>query len=78
MSGFNVCITGLSGVSALEPGNLIFDLWDNRAKDKQLEAGAIRLTDLTEEDVKNPESRLAGEPLSRTQRQWLQIEKSSR
>jgi len=75
LSGFNTCIAGLSGLSSSEPGNLIFDLWDNRAKDKQLQAGAIRLTDLTEEDVKNPEPRLAGEPLSRNQRQWLQIEK---
>ncbi|MDA9915488.1 DUF2779 domain-containing protein [Luminiphilus sp.] len=75
LSGFNTCIAGLSGLSSTEPGDLIFDLWDNRAKDKQLQAGAIRLTDLTEEDVKNPEPRLAGEPLSRNQRQWLQIEK---
>ena len=75
LSGFNACIAGLSGLSLTEPGNLIFDLWDNRAKDKQLQAGAIRLTDLTEEDLKNPDPRLAGKPLSRTQRQWLQIEK---
>lgn len=75
LSGFNACIAGLSGIPSTEPGHLIFDLWGNRAKDKQLKAGAIRLTDLTEEDVKNPEPRLAGEPLSRIQRQWLQIEK---
>ena len=75
LSGFNACVAGLSGLPSNEPGYLIFDLWDNRAKDKQLQAGAIRLTDLTEEDVKNPEPRLAGEPLSRNQRQWLQIEK---
>ena len=75
LSGFNACVTGLSNIPAIEPGNLIFDLWDNRAKDKQLQAGVIRLTDLTEEDVKNPDPLLAGVPLSRNQRQWLQIEK---
>ncbi|MDC0507017.1 DUF2779 domain-containing protein [Luminiphilus sp.] len=76
LSGFKDCVTGLSNIPAIDPGNLIFDLWDNRAKDKQLQAGAIRLTDLTEEDVKNPDPRLAGLPLSRNQRQWLQIEKA--
>ena len=74
-SGFSECLAALAGIQACPPGGLLFDLWDNRGKDKQLDSGAIRLTDITEEDLKSPSSREPGAGLTRTQRQWLQIEK---
>lgn len=76
LSGFDACISSKTTLKAIEPGNLIFDLWDNRAKDRQLRSGAISLKDLTEEDLKHPAARIPGAPMSRTQRQWLQIEKT--
>lgn len=74
-SGFSDCVARSSNIRDIEPGSLIFDLWDNRAKDKQLQSGAIRLIDLTEEDIKYTDPPVHGVPLSRNQRQWLQIEK---
>lgn len=53
----------------------IFDLWDNRSIDKQLDQGKVKLLDFTKEDIvvkKNDNE----SGLSRTERQWLQIEKS--
>lgn len=53
----------------------IFDLWDNRAIDTQLLKGKVKLKDLTSEDIIVIEN--DKEPgLSRTERQWLQREKS--
>ena len=53
----------------------IFDLWDNRSIDKQLDQGKVKLLDLTTEDIRVKKN--DKEPgLSRTERQWLQIEKS--
>ena len=77
-SGFSDCVARSSNIRDIEPGSLIFDLWDNRAKDKQLQSGAIRLIDLTEEDIKYKHSPVPGVPLSRDQRQWLQIDKFRR
>ena len=75
LSGFDTCISSKTGIRNIERGNLIFDLWDNRGKSKQLRSGAIKLTDLSEDDLKSPHPRVSGIPLSRNQRQWLQIEK---
>ncbi|MDA7934499.1 DUF2779 domain-containing protein [Akkermansiaceae bacterium] len=53
----------------------IFDLWDCRTKNKLLDMGVIKLKDLSETDI-NPAA--DGKPgASRTQRQWLQVSRSS-
>ncbi|KTD19422.1 DUF2779 domain-containing protein [Legionella israelensis] len=51
----------------------ILDLWDCRDKPKYFSNGLIKLKDIDESDLKIKEPDEAG--LSRTQRQWLQIEK---
>jgi hypothetical protein len=54
----------------LEPN--VLEVWSSRRKDKWIEEGKIKLTDLCEEDI-GPSSK--GEPgLSASQRQWLQVE----
>lgn len=75
LSGFNECIQRKAGITSPRAGGLIFDLWNNRGKTKQLASGAIRLTDITAEDLYFPETPQDGSPLTTTQRQWLQIEK---
>lgn len=53
----------------------VFDLWDNMSIAKQLEQGKVKLKDLTAEDIVVKKSdKESG--LSRTERQWLQIDKS--
>ncbi len=52
----------------------LLDLWDFRKKDACLEKGKIFLEDLTREDIGFKEN--GGEALGRTERQWLQIEKT--
>ena len=74
-SGFKACLESAAGIKDAAPGSLLFDLWDNRTKNNQLDAGAIRLVDITEDDLNEPGPHIEGEGISRTQRQWLQIEK---
>ena len=50
----------------------IFDLWNFRGKQKFIDEGIIRLSDLDEEDI-NISSATYG--LSHSERQWLQVEK---
>jgi len=52
----------------------ILDLWDNRRTDKLIKAGKLKLNDLTKEDIGYKTDNKPG--LTRTERQWLQIEKS--
>lgn len=51
----------------------VLDIWNFRKKDKLIEAGRIKMSDITKEDV-NPEP--DNKPgISESKRQWLQIEK---
>lgn len=52
----------------------IFELWDNRRKEKQIEAGVIKLSELTEDDIGAKADNKSG--LSRTERQWMQVKKA--
>lgn len=52
----------------------IFELWNNRSKDKQIEKGIIKLKDLTEDEIPIKPSLDGG--ISPTERQWIQIEKA--
>lgn len=74
ISGFKNCWKsqlGWSDADFDEP--TMFDVWDNRSKDKMLAAGKIKLSALTEDDISPKPSEKGG--ISRTERQWLQIEK---
>ena len=51
----------------------IFDLWNFREKQKFIDEGIIRLSDLNEEDI-NVSSAAYG--LSNSERQWLQVQKA--
>src|SRR5699024_5576685 len=52
----------------------IFNLWDCRRTDKLLQEDKIKFADLSKDDIGFKESDKPG--LSRTERQWMQIEKS--
>lgn len=52
----------------------IFDLWDFRRTDKLLEQGTIKLKNVTKDDIGFQQSKKLA--LSRTERQWLQIQKA--
>lgn len=74
-SGFNECWMNQLGWDTEQvQRETILDLWDNRSKDKQLSDGKYHLADLSEKDIKLKEDNEPG--LSRTERQWIQIEKS--
>jgi len=51
----------------------VLDLWNYRNKDKLIESGIIRLSDVTEDDIKINKS---NDGLSLTERQWKQVEKA--
>lgn len=51
----------------------MLDVWDNRNKDKMIGAGKIKMSDLVEGDIDPKKADKSG--ISRTQRQWLQVEK---
>ncbi len=74
-SGFKECWSkqlSWSDEDFLNP--TILSLWDNRNKGKQLSDGIYRLTDLHKDDISVKSDGDAG--LSRSQRQWMQIEKA--
>lgn len=52
----------------------VLDVWDYRKKDKSIKEGRIKLVDIDEDDISPEEDGKPG--LSRTQRQWIQIEKA--
>lgn len=52
----------------------VLDIWDYRKKDKSIEEGRIKLSDVVEDDIAPADDGNPG--LSRTQRQWMQIEKA--
>ena len=51
----------------------IFDLWDCRTKNRFLDTGIIKITDLSEGDIHPMPDGRPG--VSRTERQWLQVKK---
>lgn len=53
---------------------LILDIWDNRKKDEWISARKIKMSDLVEHDLQIKPAEKSG--LSRTQRQWLQVQKA--
>lgn len=52
----------------------VLEIWDFRGKDKMIEAGRIKLAEITLDDVGSKTSEKPG--LSRNQRQWMQVEKA--
>jgi hypothetical protein len=73
-SGFHKCWKdglGWTDLDFEEP--TILDLRDNRNKDKFIETGRIKLTDLNEDDINVKGDGKPG--ISRSQRQWLQVQK---
>lgn len=49
----------------------VLDIWNFRGKDKLIQAGVVKMNQVTEEDIKLTDDDLG--PLSNSQRQWLQI-----
>ncbi|HPY57251.1 MAG TPA: DUF2779 domain-containing protein, partial [Sedimentibacter sp.] len=74
-SGFHECWKEALGWTDkdFEAGTL-FDIWDFRTADKLISEGRIKLTEITEEDIKVKSDDKPG--ISRTQRQWMQVNKS--
>lgn len=73
-SGFHECVreaTTLTDVD-LEAGTVL-DLWNFRSKDKLIEEGILKLSDVRDEHLKNPGLQLHDGPLANPQRQWLQV-----
>lgn len=57
----------------------MFELWDNRRKKRYLENRKFKLADLDAEDIGNPSDiETPDSPMTRTQRQWLQVKKAIR
>lgn len=71
-SGFDECWKKTLGKRLNEP--LVFDLWDNRSAEKLMEEGKFFLSDLSRDDI-DPRDREDGMGVSRTERQWIQVEK---
>ena len=73
-SGFHECWKEALGWTDkdFEAGTL-FDIWDFRTADKLISEGRIKLTEITEDDIKVKSDDKPG--ISRTQRQWMQVNK---
>jgi hypothetical protein len=74
-SGFENCLSLACGISDPAPGELIFDLWNYRGKDRCLEAGVIRLSQLEASDIGDVGEPEEGAGVTPKQRQWLQVQK---
>jgi hypothetical protein len=74
-SGFENCLSLACGISDPAPGELIFDLWNYRGKDRCLEAGVIRLSQLDASDIGDVGEPAEGAGVTPKQRQWLQVQK---
>ena len=75
-SGFEACVQACTGAPPAKGEPLIFDLWNFRGKDKALEAGLIRLTELEDEDIGQPNPYRSGAGLNPAQRRKLQVDKA--
>jgi hypothetical protein len=70
-SGFNECWSAVCSLKEDEP--TVLEVWDFRDADKLIKQGIYRIKQLTEENVKPRSDEKPG--LSRTERQWKQVEK---
>ncbi len=52
----------------------VLEIWDYRGKDKMIQAGRIKLVEITLDDIGSKPSEKPG--LSRNERQWMQVEKA--
>ncbi|HAU0909247.1 TPA: DUF2779 domain-containing protein [Legionella pneumophila] len=74
LSGFKECWSEALGYNEADFNDpTILNLWDCQDKPKYFQQGLIKLKDIDETEFKINESDKSG--ISRTQRQWLQIEK---
>lgn len=74
LSGFKECWHEALGYGEADFNDpTILDLWDCKDKPRYFNLGLIKLRDINETDLKIKEPEKSG--ISRTQRQWLQIEK---
>jgi hypothetical protein len=74
-SGFHECWKEALGWKDKDfEAGTVFDIWDFRTADKLISEGRIKLTEITEDDTKVKSDDKPG--ISRTQRQWMQVNKS--
>jgi hypothetical protein len=74
-SGFHECWKEALGWKDKDfEAGTVFDIWDFRTADKLISEGRIKLTEITEDDIKVKSDDKPG--ISRTQRQWMQVNKS--
>jgi len=52
----------------------VLEIWNFRGKQKLMDLGCMRMSDVHEEDI-NPDELLSGSPMNNKQRQWKQITK---
>jgi len=78
VSGFDTCLSHAFSTVKAQTGETVFDLWDYKKKDKLLSQGVISLVQLSEDDIGTEahEASLAGQGVTRQQRQWMQVEKA--
>jgi hypothetical protein len=74
-SGFEECWKKSANLKDADfKKNFVFEIWDHRQKQKLIDDGLIFIEQISEDDIKPaPSKDKSG--LSRTERQWLQIEK---
>ncbi|MDD4439525.1 MAG: DUF2779 domain-containing protein, partial [Tissierellia bacterium] len=73
-SGFHECWKEMLGWTDKDfEAGTIFDIWDFRSSDKLISEGRIKLTEITEDDLKVKPAEKPG--ISRTERQLLQVNK---
>ena len=71
-SGFHECWKEANGWSDLDfLGGTVLDLWNFRGKDRLIQQGVYKLSQVKEEDLKLTEHELS--PLSNSERQWMQV-----
>lgn len=71
-SGFHECWTQANNWTDQDFTNgTVLDIWNFRGKDKLIQAGVVKMNQVTEEDIKLTDDDVG--PLSNSQRQWLQI-----
>jgi hypothetical protein len=74
LSGYRECWSSEAGWNVADfAEQTILDIWDFRKKDSMIESGVLKMKDVDIDDINVKEDQSAG--LSRTQRQWLQVEK---
>jgi hypothetical protein len=71
-SGFHECWKQANNWTDRDFTNgTVLDIWNFRGKDKLIQAGVVKMNQVTEEDIKLTDDDFG--PLSNSQRQWLQI-----